>query len=86
MCQNILKVITEGWKVFRVTICEDVLERLEDDPDHLTRIITGEESCVYQYDSNKATSGRHCSHRVQVNNKGNADHFQQGHRAPRYCA
>ena len=34
----------------RVTVCQDIIERLEDDPDLLGRVITGDESWIFKYD------------------------------------
>ena len=34
----------------RVTVCQDIIERLDDDPDLLGRVITGDESWIFEYD------------------------------------
>ena len=33
-----------------VTVCQDIIERLEDDPDLLVRVITADESWIFEYD------------------------------------
>ena len=39
------KLLSEDQKQQRVTtVCQDIIERLEDDPDLLGRVITGDES------------------------------------------
>uniref|UniRef100_A0A8C4Q4B9 Mos1 transposase HTH domain-containing protein n=1 Tax=Eptatretus burgeri TaxID=7764 RepID=A0A8C4Q4B9_EPTBU len=43
------KLLSEDQKQQRVTVCEDIIERLEDDPDLLGRVITGDESWIFEY-------------------------------------
>ena len=50
MCANMVpKVLSEDQKQQRVTVCQDIIERL-DDPDLLGRVITGDESWTFEYD------------------------------------
>ena len=44
------KLLSEDQKQQRVTVCQDIIERLEDDPDLLRRVITGDESWIFKYD------------------------------------
>lgn len=44
------KVLNNDQKELRVEICQDMLQRVEDDPSFLSRIITGDETWVYGYD------------------------------------
>uniref|UniRef100_A0A8C4WUG0 Mos1 transposase HTH domain-containing protein n=1 Tax=Eptatretus burgeri TaxID=7764 RepID=A0A8C4WUG0_EPTBU len=44
------KLLSEYQKQQRVTACKDIIERLEDDPDLLGRVITGDESWIFEYD------------------------------------
>ena len=37
------KLLSEDQKQQRVNVCQDIIERLEDDPDLLGRVITGDE-------------------------------------------
>uniref|UniRef100_A0A8C4Q6F5 Uncharacterized protein n=1 Tax=Eptatretus burgeri TaxID=7764 RepID=A0A8C4Q6F5_EPTBU len=43
------KLLSEDQKQ-RVTVCQDIIERLEDDPDLLRRVITSDESWIFEYD------------------------------------
>ena len=43
----VAKELTEEQKQRRVTICRDLIESQDD---ILDRVITGDETCVYQYD------------------------------------
>lgn len=45
------RVLTEDQKSFRVEIAEDILESINKDPELLERIIVGNETWVYGYDS-----------------------------------
>ena len=47
MCKNGPKELTEEQKQRSVTICQDLLERRDD---ILGRVITGDETWVFQYD------------------------------------
>ena len=42
--------MSEDQKQQRVTVCQDIIERLEDDPDLLGRVNTGDESWIFEYD------------------------------------
>ena len=44
------KLLSEDQKQQRVTVCQDIIERLKDDPDLLGRVITGDESWIFEYD------------------------------------
>ena len=46
----VLKILSEDQKQNRVKICEDVLEKIKDDPDILMLIIAGNEAWVFIYD------------------------------------
>ena len=51
VCTKMLpKLLSEDQKQQRVTVCQDIIERLEDDPDLLGRVITGDESWIFEYD------------------------------------
>ena len=43
------KLLSEDQKQRRVTVCQDIMKRLEDDPDLLGRIITGNELWIFEY-------------------------------------
>uniref|UniRef100_A0A8C4Q8U9 Transposase n=1 Tax=Eptatretus burgeri TaxID=7764 RepID=A0A8C4Q8U9_EPTBU len=52
VCANmILKLLSEDRKQQRLTVCQDITERLEDDPDLLGRVMTGDDSWIFKYDS-----------------------------------
>ena len=42
------KLLSKDQKQKRVTVCHDIIERLEDDPDLLGRVITGDESWIFE--------------------------------------
>ena len=44
------ELLSEDQKQQRVTVCQDIIERLEDDPDLRRRVITGNESWIFEYD------------------------------------
>ena len=44
------KLLSEDQKQQRITVCQDIIESLEDDPDLLGRVITGDESWIFEYD------------------------------------
>ena len=44
------KILSEDQKQNRIKFCEDMLEKIKDDPDILRQIITGDETWVFQYD------------------------------------
>ena len=51
VCEKMVsKLLSEDQKQQRVTVCQDIIERLEDDPDLLWRVITGDESWIFEYD------------------------------------
>ena len=41
-----------------VTVCQDIIERLEDNPDLLGRVITGNESWIFEYDPKNKRQSR----------------------------
>ena len=52
------KLLSEDKKQQRVTICQAIIERLEDDPDLLGRVITGDESWIFEYDPENKRQSR----------------------------
>ena len=51
VCAKIVhKLLSEDQKQQRVTVCQDIIERLENDPDLLGRVIAGDESWIFEYD------------------------------------
>uniref|UniRef100_A0A8C4Q143 Transposase n=1 Tax=Eptatretus burgeri TaxID=7764 RepID=A0A8C4Q143_EPTBU len=44
------KLLSEDQKQLRVTVCQDFIERLEDDRDLLGRVTSGNESWIFKYD------------------------------------
>lgn len=44
------KILTEDQKGRRLYICEDVVERINNDPSLLSRVVTGDESWIFEYD------------------------------------
>lgn len=44
------KLLSDDQKKHRVDVCRDLLKTIEDDPDFLGRVITGDETWVFQYD------------------------------------
>ena len=44
------RLITDDLKAHRVQVCQELLDRAEEDENFLSRIITGDESWVYGYD------------------------------------
>ena len=48
--KTVPKLLLDDQKQHRVRVCEDMFERIGADPDFLGRIITGDESWVFQYD------------------------------------
>ena len=67
------KLLTEDQKQQRVTVCQDIIERLEDDPDLLKRVITGDESWIFEYDPETKRQSRqwksHQDHQDQINHQ-----------------
>ena len=43
------KLLNEGQKERRVQVCQDVLEQLETEPNLLKRVVTGDESWIFEY-------------------------------------
>ena len=44
------KLFSEDQKQQRVTVCQDIIECLDDNPDLLGRVITRDESWIFEYD------------------------------------
>ena len=44
------KLLSEDQKQQRLAVCQDIIEHLEDDPDLLRRVNTGDESWIFEYD------------------------------------
>ncbi|KAK8395421.1 hypothetical protein O3P69_006220 [Scylla paramamosain] len=44
------RLLNDDQKGRRMQVCQDILERLETEPDLLRRVITGDESWVFEYD------------------------------------
>ena len=44
------KLLSDEQKDRRLVVCEDVLQHLEEDPEMLKRVMTGDESRIFQYD------------------------------------
>ena len=44
------KILWEDQKLRRVNFCQDMLEKIRDDPDILYQVITGDKTWVFQYD------------------------------------
>ena len=51
MCQNGAQDFVEDQKQNPVKFCKDMLEKIKDDSDILRQIITGDETLIFQYDS-----------------------------------
>ena len=45
------RLLNDRQKEHRVQVCQDILKRLETEPDLLSRIVAGEESWIIEYDS-----------------------------------
>ena len=43
-------LVNEGQKERRVQVCQDILELLETEPNLLKRVVTGNESWIFEYD------------------------------------
>nr|XP_061792327.1 protein GVQW3-like [Nerophis lumbriciformis] len=51
VCSKLVpKRLSEDQKDYRIHFCQDLLERLETEPDLLSRVITGDESWISEYD------------------------------------
>ena len=46
----VLRLLKEGQKERRVQVCQDILEQLETEPNLLKRVVTGDESWIFEYD------------------------------------
>ena len=44
------RLLNEGQKEWRVQVCQDILEQLKTEPNLLNRIVTGDESWIFEYD------------------------------------
>ena len=44
------RLLNEGQKERRVQVCPDILEQLETEPNLLKRVVTGDESGIFEYD------------------------------------
>ena len=46
----VLRLLNEGQKERRVQVCQDILEQLETEPNLLKRVVTDDESWIFEYD------------------------------------
>ena len=78
------RLLNEGQKERRVEVCQDILEQLETEPNLLKRVVTGDESRIFEYDPltkrqsrewKSALSPRPKNARVSSPNQGDADRF-----------
>ena len=44
------RLLHEGQKEWHVQVCQDILEQLETEPNLLKRVVTGDESWIFEYD------------------------------------
>ena len=44
------KLLTDDHKEHRVKVCRDILEKIDEEPEFLGKVITGDETWVFQYD------------------------------------
>ena len=44
------RLLNDGQKENRVQVCQDILKQLEITPDLLSRVVTGDESLIFEYD------------------------------------
>ena len=44
------RLLNEGQKQWHVQVCQDILEQLEIEPNLLKRVVTGDESWIFEYD------------------------------------
>ena len=65
-------------------VCQDILEQLETEPNLLKKVVTGNESWIFEYDplTKRQSHEKECivtktqkSEGVQVQNQGDADRF-----------
>ena len=73
------KLLSEDEKQQRVTVCQDIIERLEDDPDLLGRVMNGDELWIFDQtaESSVEMSGitkTKESKDVEVEDQGDAHH------------
>ena len=59
------KILTEEPKERRLAICEDVVERIENDPSLLARVVTGDDSWIFEYDPESKRQRKSPWHRLQ---------------------
>ena len=45
------RLLNEGQKERHVQVCQDILEQLETEPNLLKRVVTGDKSWIFEYDS-----------------------------------
>ena len=76
------RLLNEQQKERRVQVCRDILEELETEPNLLGRVITGDESWIFEYDPETKSSVEESdiaktekSEDVQVQNQGDVDCF-----------
>ena len=51
ICANMVpRLLNEGQKERRVQVCQDILKQLETEPNLLKRVVTDDESCIFEYD------------------------------------
>ena len=51
-CAKIVpRLLNEGQKELHVRVCQDIFEQLETEPNSLKRVVTGDESWIFEYDS-----------------------------------
>ena len=51
------RLLNEQQKERRVQVCHDILEELETEPNLLGRVITGDESWIFEYDPETKRQG-----------------------------
>ena len=51
VCEKMVpRLLNDGQKENRVQVCQDILKQLEITPDLLSRVVTGDESWIFEYD------------------------------------
>jgi len=50
LCKTVPRLLNEGQKERHVQVCQDILEQLETEPNLLKRVVTGDESWIFEYD------------------------------------
>ena len=62
--KKVPRFLNEGQKERRVQVCQDILEQLETEPNWLKRVVTGNDSWIFEYDAltkRQSLNGRaHC--------------------------